>query len=1465
MNPDYAAYLASTQRPSSPPKKGHGGNDADALREATAALSLGTSTTSGSQSQSSDGVVNPNNKISELENIRRVLAAVKVNAKLSEGIVFPKESCRHSDGVPRIQSDVSSVMYQLGSFQDILDSADNVGYNQTHSSVALHNMLGCVAAANDMAEQGQEFVHMLYTYRSVSRALRTAKDSSSNGNSAEIQRRIVDVLRPEIRKLHDLHTYVIKAGEMFRHFVMKAFDVEDASFATSNLLQGIHSESLYLSLTRLLDVLMQIDALKAARQDALLADFTQYKLALLDSTRTGRGASDIGATNEENADMENFLNNSDAKRKQHFVFQVIVDELYRFAGNADTNTVETIIDMLMAVIGNLQNNFYVDPEEKFAYLRVLPYLVLLIDQLSVDDQIMQVKGPRNADKSPKSTWLSMMGKSIFNASATFLEPIQSFFLQYPFVPGIADSTLVLVTVLERSPRFKAKKVGVAWGMKPDARVVCNYDIGENWEQIRNDFSSYTSLFAQFCNSIDGDAWDATNTGFAKKAFDFTKQGLHYVTNWSCLLRQIMAWKYTHAAGASKLEGMGLKADTKVTDYEKAVRYNLSAETLSVFADVISMVKAMVRLLQQAESKFAPLLRFHCYHEVQHLIQCDLLPLTHRVDKRKHKELMPILLQIRSIAADWFDGSEPLENYKVLKRKHGVVETPLHTRAVSASATQLRLLRSYVRCLYSDTSANKLTYGVMGRKSDLLPTDVASLDNFYRTSRFFPAILTYSSVLADASNLSYMWYRESFLAREKHMVQFPIRMSLPWILTQHVGTAKGAKVGNIPLIEKLLFMLDIYNDAAQVALHKYGVQHIYNEIEAETNLVLDQLVYLLSEDIYNHHKNGASMASMEKSFRSKLEELKGSPYLTWITRRFDIPLAQRNVQILGRSVDLNFLIGRHLNDRLRHDLDCVLRRFESSSACGLPELQSALNIFRSVHEQLSKDIDLDPFCDMLAEVDETFASSTSVANRGRIASHVVFSIMCDILPNYAYNYYTQRFVVSPVLSPPKPCSYGRAPTRSSVDQLFGTVCGKAFERAGMLTRSFFGRVHMEALLHVLGYMEIPRLVDECLQILVDTLQDLTAYIQALSDHLPACNLPYSCNANAEHAHSYFHSQLAPLLEFDDLKPEVFQSLRYIGNALAFFKDLSAVLEMHDQFEFLSVAPLLGLVPDTNTQKAESAAVRSPLVKVLRNLSRAEATSIAAPKHKKNQKDAQVDPFVLQQLPAMAQRAIDVLASSLGSHNLFEAFLGRFHELFSKLELHEAWDLKEHQDVPDKFHVSAAFGFQRIWNTLLFLFCEQKAESGAILKESKTPFCSHEDEFGHGFFFAGVFLTHIMAHRTDYGLVNYGETVMRVHLECVAKDKLTQMQHVSSEKKDDARDVAPDASDLLSMPVSLFVDNVANSRQLMYEMSIYFQTLGERSKNAFHAHDAIDGVMPNNIHGGARHVIQLFHPPRDVPVV
>ena len=111
-----------------------------------------------------------------------------------------------------------------------------------------------------------------------------------------------------------------------------------------------------------------------------------------------------------------------------------------------------------------------------------------------------------------------------------------------------------------------------------------------------------------------------------------------------------------------------------------------------------------------------------------------------------------------------------------------------------------------------------------------------------------------------------------------------------------------------MIENVFYSLDVYNDAAYRALYVLNQQHLYDEIEAETNLVFDQFVFLLSEEAFSHYKNIAAYLKLDKDFKEKLE-LNGILKFKINKRRFEIPILQRQIQLLGRSVDLNFLIGQ----------------------------------------------------------------------------------------------------------------------------------------------------------------------------------------------------------------------------------------------------------------------------------------------------------------------------------------------------------------------------------------------------------------------------------------------------------------------------------------------------------------------------------------------------------------------------
>jgi cytoplasmic FMR1 interacting protein len=93
------------------------------------------------------------------------------------------------------------------------------------------------------------------------------------------------------------------------------------------------------------------------------------------------------------------------------------------------------------------------------------------------------------------------------------------------------------------------------------------------------------------------------------------------------------------------------------------------------------------------------------------------------------------------------------------------------------------------------------------------------------------------------------------------IQFPIEMSLPWILTDHVLESK-----NPGMMEFVLQPLDLYSDSGHFALTKFRKQFLYDEIEAEVNLCFDQFVFKISEQIFDHYKCRAAAMILDMQFQ-----------------------------------------------------------------------------------------------------------------------------------------------------------------------------------------------------------------------------------------------------------------------------------------------------------------------------------------------------------------------------------------------------------------------------------------------------------------------------------------------------------------------------------------------------------------------------------------------------------------------
>ena len=112
-----------------------------------------------------------------------------------------------------------------------------------------------------------------------------------------------------------------------------------------------------------------------------------------------------------------------------------------------------------------------------------------------------------------------------------------------------------------------------------------------------------------------------------------------------------------AAGRSDLGG--------INEYERAVRYNHSKQELTVLVDCLSMTKSLAATLVKAEPILAPFLRLAVHASVQQLLQEDVVPVLHRVDKSSQRlTLLRSLLDMRKVVVDWLDPTGAHDDYKV---------------------------------------------------------------------------------------------------------------------------------------------------------------------------------------------------------------------------------------------------------------------------------------------------------------------------------------------------------------------------------------------------------------------------------------------------------------------------------------------------------------------------------------------------------------------------------------------------------------------------------------------------------------------------------------------------------------------------------------------------------------------------------------------------------------------------------
>uniref|UniRef100_A0A672H8X9 Cytoplasmic FMR1 interacting protein 1 n=1 Tax=Salarias fasciatus TaxID=181472 RepID=A0A672H8X9_SALFA len=789
---------------------------------------------------------------------------------------------------------------------------------------------------------------------------------------------------------------------------------------------------------------------------------------------------------------------------------------------------ELLADIVNLCVDYYENKLYLTPSEKHMLLKVMGFGLYLMDGNSSNIYKLDAKKRINLSK------------------------IDKFFKQLQVVPLFGDMQIELSRYIKTSAHFEENK----------SRWTCTstssspqYNICEQMIQIREDHMRFISELARYSNSevVTGSGrQEAQKTDSEyRKLFDLALQGMQLLSQWSAHVMEVYSWKLVHPTDKYSNK----ECPDNAEEYERATRYNYTSEEKFALVEVIAMIKGLQVLMGRMESVFNHAIRHTIYSALQDFAQVTLRDPLRQAIKKKKNVIQSVLQAIRKTVCDWETGREPHNDPALRGEKDpkGGFDIKVPRRAVGPSSTQLRkviftlvvlctqlyMVRTMLESLIADKSGSKKTL-----RSSLEGPTILDIEKFHRESFFYTHLLNFSETLQQCCDLSQLWFREFFLELTMgRRIQFPIEMSMPWILTDHILETKEAS-----MMEYVLYPLDLYNDSAHYALTKFKKQFLYDEIEAEVNLCFDQFVYKLADQIFGYYK------------------ILCGPVTPW---KEDCTI------LLGTGPEL-----QRIGTALYKSLELAINRFESEDLTSIMELEGLLEINRMTHKLLSKFLTLDSLDAMFREANHNVS-----APYGRITLHVFWELNYDFLPNYCYNGSTNRFVRTVL---PFSQEFQRdKPPNAQPQYLYGSkTLNLAYSSIFGSYRNFLGPPHIKVMCRLLGYQGIAVVMEELLKVVKSLLQGtIMQYVKTLMEVMPKiCRLPrheYGSPGILE----FFHHQLKDIVEYAELKTVCFQNLREVGNALLFCLLSEQSLSQEEVCDLLHAAPFQNILPRVHVKEGE----------------------------------------------------------------------------------------------------------------------------------------------------------------------------------------------------------------------------------------------------------------------------------------
>ncbi|KAF4026262.1 hypothetical protein G4228_018560 [Cervus hanglu yarkandensis] len=981
------------------------------------------------------------------------------------------------DQQPCIEPPPSSLLYQPNFNTNFEDrNAFVTGIARYIEQATVHSSM------NEMLEEGQEYAVMLYTWRSCSRAIPQVK-CNEQPNRVEIYEKTVEVLEPEVTKLMNFMYFQRNAIERFCGEVRRLCHAERR--------KDFVSEAYLITLGKFINMFAVLDELKNMKC-SVKNDHSAYKRA----AQFLRKMADPQSI-QESQNLSMFLANHNK------ITQSLQQQLEVISGYE-----ELLADIVNLCVDYYENRMYLTPSEKHMLLKVMGFGLYLMDGSVSNIYKLDAKKRINLSK------------------------IDKYFKQLQVVPLFGDMQIELARYIKTSAHYEENKS--RWTCTSSSSSP-QYNICEQMVQIREDHMRFISELARYSNSevVTGSGRQEAQKTDAeyRKLFDLALQGLQLLSQWSAHVMEVYSWKLVHPTDKYSNKDCPDNAE----EYERATRYNYTSEEKFALVEVIAMIKGLQVLMGRMESVFNHAIRHTVYAALQDFSQVTLREPLRQAIKKKKNVIQSVLQAIRKTVCDWETGHEPFNDPALRGEKDpkSGFDIKVPRRAVGPSSTQLYLVRTMAESLSSAELLRQLRSVGAERLLHVV-------NAFLRQSYVYPPLLTFGETLQQCCDLSQLWFREFFLELTMgRRIQFPIEMSMPWILTDHILETKEAS-----MMEYVLYSLDLYNDSAHYALTRFNKQFLYDEIEAEVNLCFDQFVYKLADQIFAYYKVMAGSLLLDKRLRSECKNQGATIHLP-PSNRYETLLKQRHVQLLGRSIDLNRLITQRVSAAMYKSLELAIGRFESEDLTSIVELDGLLEINRMTHKLLSKYLTLDSFDAMFREANHNVS-----APYGRITLHVFWELNYDFLPNYCYNGSTNRFVRT-VLPFSQEFQRDKQPN-AQPQYLHGSkALNLAYSSIYGSYRNFVGPPHFQVICRLLGYQGIAVVMEELLKVVKSLLQGtILQYVKTLMEVMPkVCRLPrheYGSPGILE----FFHHQLKDIVEYAELKTVCFQNLREVGNAVLF---------------------------------------------------------------------------------------------------------------------------------------------------------------------------------------------------------------------------------------------------------------------------------------------------------------------------